>query len=287
MSTDIIAQIKQDLATAPKGVDDITQAIGARRGGSGSKRISIRGGVFRKVVGGKEVASIEDRHMNVIFVNASPTASRTFYDTSYKEGEKVSPTCWSSDSNTPDADVEDKQASSCSECPHSVRGSQKQCRLSWRTAAVLPDDPGGDVLQLVLPATSSFGKEANGKFPFVPYVQMLAGNNISLKHVITRMQFDTASPTPKLLFSPAGIVPEDQRDTVDGQVKSPSAEQAIKLTVYHADSAGESDKQEASSEPVEVDNTAEPVKREPAKPQAEASGGADVSDILNQWSTKD
>src|SRR6056300_1130029 len=118
MSTDIIAQIKQDLATAPKGVDDITSAIGARRG-SGSKRISIRGGVFRKVVGGKEVASIEDRHMNVIFVNASPTASRTFYDTTYKEGERVSPTCWSSDSNKPDADVENKQASSCSECPNS------------------------------------------------------------------------------------------------------------------------------------------------------------------------
>ena len=287
MSTDIIAQIKQDLATAPKGVDDITSAIGARRG-SGSKRISIRGGVFRKVVGGKEVASIEDRHMNVIFVNASPTASRTFYDTTYKEGERVSPTCWSSDSNKPDADVENKQASSCSECPNSIRGAQKQCRLSWRTAAVLPDDPSGDVLQLVLPATSSFGKEANGKYPFVPYVQMLAGNNISLKNVITRMQFDTASPTPKLLFSPAGIVPEGDRDAVDAQQKSSPAEQAVKLTVYQTDASTEEPaKQEAVvQEPVEVDNTQEPTKREPAKPQAEASGG-DVSDILNQWSTKD
>jgi hypothetical protein len=287
MSTDIIAQIKQDLATAPKGVDDITQAIGARRGGSGSKRISIRGGVFRKVVGGKEVAAIEDRHMNVIFVNASPTASRTFYDTSYKEGERVSPSCWSSDSNKPDDDVENKPAKSCSECPHSIRGAQKQCRLSWRTAAVLPDDPSGDVLQLVLPATSSFGKESNGKYPFVPYVQMLAGNNISLKNVVTRMQFDTSSPTPKLLFSPAGIVPEGDRDSVDKQQTSSSAEQAVKLTVYQTDTSEEPAKQEATAQPVEVDNTAEPLKREPAKPQTDSSGGADVSDILNEWSTKD
>lgn len=283
MSTDIIAQIKQELATAPKGVDDITSAIGARRG-VGSKRISIRGGVFRKVVGGKEVASIEDRHMNVIFVNASPTASRTFYDTTYKEGEKVSPTCWSSDSNKPDDDVENKQASSCSECPHSIRGAQKQCRLSWRTATVLPDDPSGDVLQLVLPATSSFGKEDNGKYPFVPYVQMLAGNNISLKNVITRMQFDTKSPTPKLLFSPAGIVPEGDRDAIENQKNSLAAEQAIKLTVYQTDSTEETTTKE---EPVEVDNTEEPVKREPTKPQVEASGNSDVSDILDQWSVKD
>ena len=286
MSTDIIAQIKQNLATAPVGVDEDTLAIGSRRGGaSGSKRISIRGGVFRKVVGGKEVAAIEDRHMNVIFVKASHSASRTFYDASYREGERVSPTCWSSDSNTPDADVENKQAASCSECPHSVKGAQKQCRLSWRTAVVLPDQPGGDVLQLVLPATSSFGKESNGKYPFVPYVQMLAGNNISLKNIITRMQFDTTSPTPKLLFSPAGVVPEEHRDAVDSQQKSQAAEQAVKLTVYQTDSQGEGTTETtASASPqVEVDNSQEPTLREPAKPQTEATGGNDVTDILNEW----
>ena len=64
-------------------------------GGQGSKRISIKGGVFRKMVGGKEVGSIEDRHMNIIFVKMAHTPSRQFYEGTYEEGKVVSPACWS------------------------------------------------------------------------------------------------------------------------------------------------------------------------------------------------
>jgi len=157
MSTDIIAQLKQQNGLVQTGLDEDTLAVAGGQS-QGNKRISIKGGVFRKIVGGKEVAAIEDRHMNVVFVKMAHNASRTFYATQYKEGEKISPTCWSSDSRTPDADVQDKQASSCDQCPHSVKGSTTKCRLSWRTAVTLPDNPK-EVLQLVLPATSAFGKE--------------------------------------------------------------------------------------------------------------------------------
>lgn len=313
MSTDIIAQLKNQQVTVPKGLDEDTLAVAGGASTGGTKRISIRGGVFRKVVGGKEVANIEDRHMNVIFVKMAHKASRTFYDSSYKEGEKVAPVCWSSDSNTPDADVETKQAKACNECPHSVRGAQKQCRLSWRTAVVLPDDPGGDVLQLVLPATSSFGKESNGKYPFRPYVQTLASNNISASRVVTRMQFDTNSPTPKLLFSAVGIVPEEQLETLVEQRNSKVAEQAVKLTVYQADSNEAPQQTQAKpieiQEPVEqpVQQTQEPIQEplvkeapkedlgdvaEPTLRNAEqvnnpAEKVNDVSDIISKWSTKD
>lgn len=289
MSTDIIAQLKQN-ALVQTGVDEDTLAVAGGSATNGSKRISIRGGVFRKVVGGKEVASIEDRHMNVIITKMAHNASRTFYDTSYKEGEKVAPVCWSNDSNKPDPEVENPRAASCSQCPHSVRGAEKSCRLSWRTAVVLPDDPGGDVLQLVLPATSAFGKEDNGKWPFRPYIQMLASNNISASKVITKMQFDTKSPTPKILFSPAGIVDEVHHAVIDEQKKSQAAQQAVNLTVYQTDSSEEAPQTQAKANPEPVqtvtatDDVEEPVKRDADKPQAEKVN--DVSDVINKWAAK-
>ena len=296
MSTDIIAQLKQNALAVPTGVDEDTLAVAGGSVNNGTKRISIRGGVFRKVVGGKEVASIEDRHMNVIIAKMAHNASRTFYDTSYKEGEKVAPVCWSNDSNKPDPEVENPPASACNQCPHSVRGAEKSCRLSWRTAVVLPDDPSGDVLQLVLPATSAFGKEDNGKWPFRPYIQMLASNNISASKVITKMQFDTKSPTPKILFSPAGIVPEEHHALIDEQKKSQAAQQAVNLTVYQADSSGSTENKveapqtqaKSNPEPVQTDavtdDVEEPIKREADKPQAEKVN--DVSDVINKWATK-
>ena len=69
--------------------DTLAVAGGARS----NKRISIKGGVFRKFVGGKEVSALEDRYMNIIFVKMAHKASRTFYKDTYNEGQKVSPVC--------------------------------------------------------------------------------------------------------------------------------------------------------------------------------------------------
>ena len=51
-----LALFKNNLPDYLKEValDDVTKALAG--GGGGSKRISLRGGVFRMVVGGKEVA---------------------------------------------------------------------------------------------------------------------------------------------------------------------------------------------------------------------------------------
>ena len=286
MSNDIIASLKNELAVAG-GVDDDTRAVAGGGGGGGIKRVSIKGGVFRKYAGGKEIGAIEDRHMNVIFVKMAHNASRTYYSGSYKEGEKTSPVCWSSDSKAPDAEVRNPQALACDKCQWSVKGSGQggssaACRLSWRTAVVLPQDPGGDVMQLSLPATSAFGKEESGKWPFRPYIQMLANNNISAGRVITKMQFDTKSPVPKLLFSPVAPVPQGDVDIVLRQKESNAAEMAVKMTVFQADES--SDSSGAKSEDVEV---AQPVLRETGKAKADAAPPAgDVSDIVKKWSKK-
>lgn len=279
MSKDIIANIQSQLANIEYGLDEDTKAI-AGAGAGGNKRISIKGGVFRKMAGGKEVGVIEDRHMNVIFVKMSHNPSRTYYTGAFKEGEKISPACWSSDSKVPDSEVRNPQASSCDKCQWSVKGSGQggigaACRLSWRTAVVLPQDPGGDIMQLVLPATSAFGEEDNGRWPFRAYVKMLANHNISAGRVVTKMQFDTKATAPRVLFSPVSGVAAETVEVLAAQAKKPAAENAVKLTVYQQD---EGDAPAPATEPV-----AEPVMT--SKPK-KASQSSDVADILKEWTKK-
>lgn len=268
-------------ALGAEGLDEDTLAVAGNT--KQNKRISIEGRVFRKIVGGKEQSVNTNNDMGIIFVKMAHDASRTFYASSYKKGVKLAPTCWSSDSKTPDADVTNPPASSCAECPNSVKGSGQggqgtACRLSWRTAVILPGDPSGDVYQLVLPATSCFGKEENGRWPFRPYIQMLANNNVSAGRVVTRMQFDINSPVPRLLFSPESAVPEETKEIVMRQAKSAAAEAAVKLTVYKADKAAE----EASQAPAgSNEEVPEPTVRETKKAAPEKV--SDVSDIVKKW----
>jgi hypothetical protein len=289
MSNELVSLLANNPSLISTGLDEDTLAVaGGNR--QDNKRISIKGGVFRKYSGGKEIGAIEDRHMNVIIVKMAHKASRMFYDKGYKEGEKVSPVCWSQDSETPDEAVKNPVASTCSSCVNSAKGSGDnglgtKCKLSWRAAVVLPNDPSGDVMQLVLPATSSFGKEDNGKYPFRPYIQHLASHNVSAGRVITKMQFDTKSPTPKVLFSPAGAVPEADLETIIRQSKSPAAECAVILSVYQG--GGETDTAGVeqfvpTSAPVET--FAEPTLRQTSASVEDIP--SDVSDVVKKWSKK-
>jgi hypothetical protein len=286
MSNDLATLFSGAVMAPIEGLDEDTLAVagGARQ----NKRISIKGGVFRKYAGGKEIGAIEDRHMNVIFVKMAHKASRMYYEGAYQEGQKISPACWSTDSEKPDPEVKSPCAASCGDCPKSVKGSGQSgmgtaCRLSWRTAVVLPNDPAGDVMQLVLPATSSFGKEDNGRWPFRPYIQHLASHNVSAGRVITRMAFDTKSPTPKVLFNPAGKVPDDDLHIIAQQAKSPAAEAAVKMNVFQSDNAGETEVAAPQNVREEAD-VPEPVKRESAK--AAAPDEKNISDVVKKWSKK-
>lgn len=303
-NTDLALLIQNNPALIETGLDEDTLAVAGGLGGN-NKRISIKGGVFRKIVGGKEIGTIEDRFMNVIFVKMAHKASRQYYAQGYQEGVKASPICWSQDSETPDPDVKNPPSSSCRSCPNSVRGSNATgqgaaCRLSWRTAVVLPNDPAGDVMQLVLPATSCFGDEVGGKMPFRPYIQHLAGHNISAGRVVTKMQFDTASPVPKLLFSAvAGVAPEDLPKIMQ-QSKGSAAEDAIKLTVFARDEAQNRTNRPKRVEfveetPVEETPVGEtPVAVKEAEPKLQTAKAEpmspttkpDIASIVNKWAKK-
>jgi hypothetical protein len=205
----------------------------------------------------------------------------------YQEGQKISPNCWSTDSETPDADVKAPMASRCADCDKAVKGSGQggsgtACRLSWRTAVVLPNDPAGDVMQLVLPATSSFGKEDNGRFPFRPYIQHLASHNVSAGRVITKMAFDTKSPTPKVLFSPAGKVEDDDlanhcTSSQEPRRRSRCEDECLPVRQATKLAAPASHRNEVA------EDTAEPTKRESTKP---AAAEKDITDVVKKWSKK-
>jgi hypothetical protein len=208
----------------------------------GMKRVSIKGGVFRLLSGGKEVASIEDRHLDVIVVKAAPKVSRIFYAGSYdKDAAAAAPDCTSTDGDKPDANVRNKQAASCAACPQNIAGSgngqSRACRYQQRLAVVLANNPEGDVLQVTLPATSIFGKEDGEKRPLQAYARYMAAQTppVNLDAIVTRMKFDTKAESPKLIFAPVRWLTDAEYETAQNQANSKDAEKAVAVTPASAD----------------------------------------------------
>jgi hypothetical protein len=203
-------------------------------GASGGKRISIKGGVFRLYHGGKEVAAIEERHLDVVIVNAAPHIGRMWYAKSY-DGEATSPDCWSADGVTPSSEASNKQAASCATCVKNIAGSgqgnSRACRFQQRLAVVLPNDISGDVLSLQVPATSIWDKEAKGEDrPLQAYARYLGAQKIEPSDVVTRIKFDTKSESPKMFFKAMSWVDGDDLPTIEVQSKTDDAIKAITMS---------------------------------------------------------
>jgi hypothetical protein len=267
---------------ATKGVLSAT-ALALAGGASSSKRVSIRGGVFRLVHAGKEITSIEDRFLDVVIVAAAPTVSRTMYDGAYDETVSAPPVCWSADGNTPDATVKNKPASNCAQCPNNVKGSgtgdSRACRYSQRLAVVLANDVDGDVLQLTLPATSIFGKAEGDNRPLQEYARFMSaqGNDVSM--LVTRMRFDTGAAVPKLFFKPMRWLTEDEYASTSAKATSPEALQAVTFTVFQQDAGTPAAAPVAKAKPVPVvaDEDDEPA-APPPKAKAKAKPVPVVAD---------
>ena len=277
-------------------LDDTTKALMGGGGGGESKRISIKGGVWRMMVNGKEVAQNEDRTMNVVVAAASPKVSRTFYMKQYSEGgDVVSPDCWSADGEVPDSKARNPQSKRCIDCPQNEKGSgqgdSRACRFSQRLAVVLANDVRGDLYQLTLPATSIFGSGEPGKWPLQTYAKMLGGKGVPVTAVVTEMKFDTNSATPKITFRPVRVLEPNEHEAVIEQGKSVAAQRAITMTVAEMDGAKveapvapklEAKKTVEKVEAEEVVEEAAPTKRSSKKEEAPAEK-KDLSKILDEW----
>ena len=294
MSNDL-AMLGQGLPSYLKELqlDATTKSLMGSGGTGGIKRISIRGGVWRMMVSGKEVAKNEDRTMNVVIVAASPKVSRTYYASSYQEGEIKAPDCWSADGEVPDAKASDPQSKRCIDCAQNAKGSgqgdSRACRYSQRLAVTLANDISGEVMQLTLPASSIFGSGEPGKWPLQTYAKMIGSKGVPITAVVTEMRFDTDSATPKLTFKPVRVLDSDEHNTAISQGKTPAAIKAVTMTVSEADSTPRLEAKAKIVDPEEVlkaekeaESLVEPTKRASKKEEAPAPK-KDLSKILSEW----
>ena len=290
--------------------DNLTDKLA---GSGGSRRISIEGNVFREIIGGKEVRVSEDRGMQVVIINAA-AVGRTFYAGTYVKGQKMKPTCWSSDTQSPDAAVpaDQRQAPRCADCAQNIKGSAAQgegraCRFSQRLAVALAGDNGIDenIYQISLPATSVFGDADGQKMPLQAYGRYLKAHNTHVISVVTEMRFDPNGQM-KLVFKPVRPLNETELRQVIAMRDHPDTIKAITMTVSQMDRDESANAQapaptgaknalkaepkpEPKAEPapkaekVEAEEVAEPTKVVKKSAAAEPAEKTDLSDIVGEW----
>ena len=276
-------------------LSDVAKALIGGGAGGGGKRISIKGGVFRLLSDGKEVASIEDRHLDVVIVNAAPNVGRTFYAGAYDPEKSSAPDCWSADGNAPSPDAKNPQASVCANCPQNMKGSgagdSRACKYSQRLAVVLENDINGDVLQFQVPAASIFGDPEGENMPLKAYARYLGAQNISPEMVVTRMKFDTKAQSPKLFFRPMRWLDDDEHDIAVQKGATEDAKKAITMTVAKTDKVAsapvlEAPKKSKAKEPVVEEEVDEPeVRQEKAAPAPNKRSS--LASVVADWDTDD
>lgn len=256
-------------------LSDIARALAGGGGGAGGgKRISIKGGVFRLMSAGKEVAAIDERFLDVVIVKAAPKVSRIFYAAKYDAETAAQPDCWSPDGDKPDAKSANKQSATCESCPQNIAGSgngqSRACRYQQRLAVVLANNIEGDVMQLALPATSIFGKEEGENRPLQAYARWLVAQSVDPSMVVTRMKFDTKAEAPKIHFKAMRWLTDDEFTQAGDQGKTEDASKAVTMSVGAVDNAKPADAlkgaaPKAKAAPEEDDEAPAPAPKAKAK----------------------
>ena len=285
-------------------LSSLAKALAGGGGSGGGKRISIKGGVFRLIHDGKQLAAIDERYLDVVVVSATEKISRTFYAGAWDPENPAPPDCWSADGDKPDASAASPQSPTCATCPQNIKGSgmgeSRACRFNQRLAVVLANDMDGDVLQLQLPATSIFGKAEGDNHPLQSYARLLAAQSISPEMVVTRMKFDTQKESPKLFFKPLRWLTDEEHATVVEKGQSEDAKRAVTMTVAQTDKVEKPAMPALEGKPPAAKKAAKPAKakedeaeevdepelrkEESAPPAAKKS---DLASVVADWDTDD
>ena len=229
--------------TLQGGVDEDTKLLAGSSDGGGIRRLSIKGGVFREMLGNKEYRSSEERHINVAVVRVAEHNSRQYYPGAYVEGQSSAPVCWSSDGQKPDAESTEKQSPTCAACSQNIKGSgqgeSRACRYQRRIAVVLESEiDRREVYQLICPATSVFGDGEPRKMPLQKYAQHLGSHATPITKIITEVRFDTSSTQPKLTFKAVRPLTDSEYAIVRELRDSPEAIKAVQLNAAQAEGVG-------------------------------------------------
>tara|TARA_R110000868_G_scaffold125254_3_gene330920 strand:- start:3189 stop:4088 length:900 start_codon:yes stop_codon:yes gene_type:complete len=275
--------------------DDTTKDIA---GSSGGKQISIKGGVWRMVVGGEEVAKNEDRSMNFVVIATGKGVSRTFYMDKYEEGKDIKPACWSAEGVVPNSEVPSPQSNSCATCVQNIEGSgegkSRACRYSKRIAVALESDISGNVYRLSVPAKSYFGKADGDKMPLQAFGKFLSGHGIPITGIVTEARFDTSEAVPVLKFRAVRPLERSEWEAAKLQSQSEDAKNAVEFKMVPSKVSTETLPalpqafRDAPAVAAKADDApiAEPIKRT-VKAKAEPAAPKNVADILSDWSTDD
>jgi hypothetical protein len=260
-------------------------------GSSSAKQISIKGGVWRMVVGGEEVAKNEDRSMNLVVVASGKGVTRTYYADKYEEGKDIKPACWSAEGDKPNSEVTNPQHATCTGCPQNIEGSgegkSRACRYSKRLAVALENDIGGNIYRLSVPAKSFFGRAEGDKMPLQAYGKFLAGHGIPITGIVTEARFDTAEAVPVLKFRAIRPLTQDEWATAKAQSQTEEAKQAIDFKMVPSKTENTPALPAAFAAapvPTEAAVVPEPVKRA-KKPVDTAAAPKDVAAVLADWGT--
>lgn len=236
-------------------------------GGGNRRRISIKGGRFREIVGGEQVNVNSSGALNLVVLSASKIG-RTYFEGVYDPDNPSAPTCWSADSEAPSPDVpaDGRKAAACRSCPMNIKGSgqgnSRACRFNQRLAVAL-EGSYEKVYQLQLPATSLFGDADGNKMGMQAYARFMEANGLPIGAVVTTAYFDENSETPKLFFKPARPLDEGELAEVQALISDPDVEDAITLTVYQTD--GDASDTPAQA-PAPAAKEAEPAQKPVAEP---------------------
>jgi len=97
---------------------------GGSKSGGGSRRISLRGGKFRQMLGGEQLAVSKEDAMEIVIVDAARIARYFLRRGNTPPTNPTAPQCWSADTNAPSPDVpeDQRQAPRCLESPPEREG---------------------------------------------------------------------------------------------------------------------------------------------------------------------
>ncbi len=216
MSTDLIA-LPQN-ANLPAFLQD-TQLDNSEltsRVGAGFPFLSIKGKVFTVQRGDESTVIMNPKDpdstaqaIEVVIVKANPNNSKTYYIADYVEGSVAEPDCMSSDGISPDPRSPSPQATKCAICPMNRWGSKvgedgkerKACQDNARVA-IVPSGQINDPMLLRVPPASL---KALGE-----YGDALKKRGVPFYGVVTKLAFDAAAATPKLVFKAVNYVTAEQ-----------------------------------------------------------------------------
>lgn len=303
MTTDMTLFKNNPLVSADlfKKLMDVNKTLSGGAGGT-SRRISIKGGRFREMINGEQVRVNSSGSMNIVLLNTSKIG-RTFFEGAYDPENPSAPSCWSPDSEKPDAAVPDEQrkAATCRDCPMNIKGSgqgdSRACRFNVRLAVAI-EGSYDKVYQVQLPATSLFGDGKDGKMGMQAYAKFMSANETPMIAVVTQMYFDENSETPKLYFRPLRPLDGEELNEVIKLAEHDDVEKAISLTVYQTDKEGDAQpkkpkaataqpKAQPKPEPVQTTMAFDPPVEEPkrveTKPVATSAEPEKIASVLSAW----